>query len=100
MTEIAMAQTEPEQWRAVACSGLHEFMVVTDRWTVAEICGEHDRAAAYANLIATAPALVAVCEKYIAWWERAANRECHGAIVEQMTAAIAKAKSQEVPHAP
>lgn len=45
-------------WSVVECSGFHEFMVTSDEWTVAELCGERARAEANARLIAASPALL------------------------------------------
>lgn len=59
----------PGPWSVVECSGLHDHMVVSAEWTVAELCGESATAAANALLIAAAPdmhdALREVCQAAI-----------------------------------
>ena len=44
------------------------------------------------HLIGAASDLLAVCRDYVAWLDRAPDRECIAAIDEQMRAAIVKAE--------
>jgi hypothetical protein len=43
---------------------------------------------ANALLIAAAPELLRLCREYLAWLDRAPNRECVSAIIEQMRALV------------
>lgn len=57
-------------WRVEECSGLHDFMVVSDEWTVAELCGDRHIAEANARLIAAAPEMLAVLRAFLAWGDQ------------------------------
>jgi hypothetical protein len=89
----------PGPWTVIECAGLHEWMVESTEWVVAEMCGERERALANAHLIAAAPDLLAALKAIVEVLRVEAqgtplNNRKYDHIGIQAHAAIAKAESR------
>jgi hypothetical protein len=89
-----MTNPTPGPWKAIPWHkhGLYSICTADDV-VLGEVC--HPNATANAHLIAAAPALLAVCEATLEYWQATGFAECGpgcACVVDQMRAAIASAR--------